>query len=176
MGLVRVERGQLVLVAAAVIAVGLAPILFAYLQLGYHPDVDDPEPEVTGEKGVAFLDRSVHEGAAGTAGEYAWRSDDERAAAVRDEIREDIRTLRRTRIHEGVAYDVSFNQTVAEEWVVENCRHGAGKRFGECEVDEGIVLQERADEAVLLAVGFDIEATGPDAETELTVVIAFGGE
>jgi hypothetical protein len=83
--------------------------------------------------------------------------------------------LRRTRIDEGVAYEASFNQTVAEGWVAENCRRGTGERFGACEADGGIVMQERAGEAVLLAVGFDVEVIGPDGETELTVVIEFGG-
>jgi hypothetical protein len=175
MGLVRVERGQLVLVAAAVIAIGLAPILFAYLQLGYHPDVDDRDPEITGEKAVAFLDRSVHEAAAETAGDYAWRDRDERVRAVRADIGAGIGTLRRTRIDEGVAYNASFNRTVAEEWATENCQRGAGKRFGTCESSSGVVVQDRADEAVLLAAGFDIEAVGPGGKTELTVVIEIGG-
>jgi hypothetical protein len=175
MGLVRVERGQLVLVAAAVIAIGLAPILFAYLQLGYHPDVDDPEPEITGEKAVAFLDRSVHEAAAETAGDYAWRDRDERVRVVRADIRDETNTLRRTRIDEGIAYNASFNRTVTGEWTDENCQRGAGKRFGACKSNGGVVVQNRADEAVLLAVGFDIEAVSPGGKTELTVVIEIGG-
>lgn len=175
MGLVRIERGQLVLVAAAVIAIGLAPILFAYLQLGYHPDVDDREPEITGEKALTFLDRSVHEATTETAGDYEWRDRSERARTVRERIGEDIETLRRTRIDEGVAYDVSFNQTVAGAWADENCLRNSGKQFGECEADGGVVMQERAGEAALLAVGFDIEAVGQNGESRSTVVIEFGG-
>ena len=34
------DRAQLVLAVAAVIAAALAPALLAYLQLGYHADVD----------------------------------------------------------------------------------------------------------------------------------------
>lgn len=50
-----------------------------------------------------------------------------------------------------------------------------GKRLGPCEHLEVIVLQERAGEAVLLAVAFDADVIGPDGETELTVVIELGG-
>lgn len=175
MGLVRVERGQLVLVAAAVIAIGLTPVLFAYLQLGYHPDVDDGEPEITGEEAVAFLDRSVHESAAGTAGEYAWRDRDELVTAVQNGLGEDIATLERTRIDEGVAYSVGYNDTAADEWTDRNCERGAGRRFGSCETNDGITVQERAGEAVLLAVGFDVDVVGPNGETTVTVIIDVGG-
>ena len=69
MGLVRLNRGQLVLVAAAVVAVGLVPVLLAYLQLGYHPDTA-PEPDVSGETADAIQDardalRSYREGVPG---------------------------------------------------------------------------------------------------------------
>lgn len=37
---------------------------------------------------------------------------------------------------------------------------GDGCRFDGCDVDEGIVLQERASEAVLLAVVVDMAAVG----------------
>ena len=174
MGLARVNRGQLVLVAAAVIAIALAPILFAYLQLGYHPDVDD-EPDVVGEKATEFLDRSVHDAEAETAGEYEWSEREAMADAVRASLSDDVETLETSRLERGVVYDVSFNTTVAEMWRAEHCESGDGNAFGECLVDDGVVLQERADEAVLLAVGFDIEVVGSDSEAELTVVVEVGG-
>lgn len=175
MGLVRVDRGQLVLVAAAVIAIALTPILLAYLQLGYHPDVADGSPDVSGSEAVAFLDRSVHSATASTAGDYQWDERDRMAEAVRAAIDSDVETLESSRLDAGVAYDVSYNSTAASEWTTEHCDTGPGKQFGECEIDGGIVLQERADEAVLLAVGFDVRVIGPDGETDLTVVVEVGG-
>lgn len=56
-----------------------------------------------------------------------------------------------------------------------NCESGWGKRFGPCETVDGVVLQQRADEAVLLAVAFDVSVVGPNGETELTVVVDMGG-
>lgn len=177
MGLVRLtgDRGQLVLVAAAVIAIGLAPVLFAYLQLGYHPDTER-QPEVTGEKAIAYLDRSVHDAAAATAGEYRWPAREAKAEAVRNEIGGDIDTLETAALDEGVAREVRYNDSAAREWAATNCESGPGKRFGACESNEGVVMQERADEAVLVAVGFDIEAVGPDGNAEMTVVIEVGGD
>ena len=36
-------------------------------------------------------------------------------------------------------------------------------------------MQDRADEAVLLGVAFDVRVVGPDGESESTVVIGVGG-
>lgn len=174
MALVRVERGQLVLVAAAVIAIGLAPVLFAYLQLGYHPDVEN-QPEITGEDAVEFLDRSVHDAAAGTAGDHGWADRKTMAEAVRAEIEGDIETLETSRLEDGVSYRVTFADEIAIEWADENCEAGDGKRFGDCVADGGVVLQERTGEAVLLAVAFQVTVIGPDGNSELTVVADFGG-
>ncbi|PSQ34830.1 hypothetical protein BRD05_06355 [Halobacteriales archaeon QS_9_70_65] len=175
MGLVRLNRGQLVLVAAAVVAVGLVPVLLAYLQLGYHPDTA-PEPDVSGETAVAYLDRSVHDAAAETAGDYEWRQREAMVDAVRGEIDDDVDSLERSRLDSGVAYVVEYNGTAAERWLDDDCVDGDGRRFGDCVVDDGVAVQERADETVLLAVGFDVRVVGPDGETELTVVIVVGGQ
>jgi hypothetical protein len=174
MGLARVEDGQLVLVAAAVVAIGLAPILLAYLQLGYHPDVTT-EPDVSGEEAVAYLDRSVHNAAAETAGEYRWSDREAMADAVRAELAGDLDALETARVDEGVAYLVEYNGTAADEWIDGHCHRGAGKRFGGCTVDDGVAMQERAGDAVVLAVGFDVRVVGSDGETALTVVIVVGG-
>lgn len=175
MGLVRVDRGQLVLVVAAVVAIALTPILLAYLQLGYHPDVADGSPDVSGGEAAAFLDRSVHNATASTAGDYEWNDRDRMAESVREAIDSDVETLESARLEAGTVYEVSYNATAASGWATEHCESGPGEQFGDCEIDGGIVLQERADEAVLLAVGFDVRVVGPDSETELTVVVEVGG-
>jgi len=69
------ERAQLVLLAAVVVAVALAPVVLAYLQLGAHPDagVDD---ENYGTDARRFLERATH--AAGTEATGADWTDRER--------------------------------------------------------------------------------------------------
>lgn len=37
-------------------------------------------------------------------------------------------------------------------WYEDNCDRGDGKWFGDCAVDDGVVIQERAGEAILAAV------------------------
>jgi hypothetical protein len=174
-GLVRVSRGQLVLVAATVVALALVPVLLAYLQLGYHPGAVGAERDVTGEAAVELLDRSVHGAAAATAGEYRWAERSSMAAAVREDLEETVATLERSRIEEGFAYQVAYNGTAAAAWSETGCEAGEGRRFGACHTDGGIALQERAGEAVLLAVAFDVGVVGPDGESELTVVVTVGG-
>lgn len=106
-----------------------------------------------------------------------WQLRDRRsmADAVRDDIHGDVETLERSRLESGVVYDVTYNASAASAWTAGNCASGDGKRFGPCESDDGVVLQERAGEAVLLGVAFDVGVVGPDGETELTVVVAVGG-
>jgi len=173
MDLVRVERGQLVLVAAAVIAIALIGILFAYLQLGYHPDVDRSS-EPTGEEAVSFLDRSVHSAAAETAGEYGWNERAALVAAVRSEIDDDIATLETARIKEGVGYRIQYARETATEWDGDVCRSEPGKRFGDCKPENGIIVQERAGEAVLVAVAFDVNVIGAETRTDLKIVVTVG--
>jgi hypothetical protein len=71
---------------------------------------------------------------------------------------------------------VCSDDSATSGWAATNCESGPGKRFGACESVDGVVMQERADEAVLVAVGFDIEAVGPDGNAEVTVVIEVGGD
>lgn len=160
--------------AAAVIAIALTPVLLAYLQLGYHPDVQNDSPALVGDEAVAFLDRSVHNATAATAGDYGWDERDRMADAVRAAIESDVGTLESSRLESGIVYEVSYNGTAAAQWTAEHCASALGKRFDDCETDGGVALQERAAEAVLLAVGFDVRVVGPDGETDLTVVVEVG--
>ena len=172
MALVRVTRGQFVLVAAAVIAIAFVPMLFAYLQLGYHPDITRSD-EPTGEEAVAFLDRSVHGAATETAGEYGWGERAHLIDAVRSEVDADIEALETTRIEEGIGYRVRYNGSAIADRDT-SCVSGPGRRFGECVSEDGVVVQERAGEAVLVAVAFDVRIVAPDRTVELTVVIEVG--
>ena len=61
-GAERPERAQLVLAAAALIALALVPVAVAYLQLGSHPDVAaSTDYDGHGANAERFLERAVHE-------------------------------------------------------------------------------------------------------------------
>jgi hypothetical protein len=173
----RPDRGQLVLAAAAVIALTLAPIAFAYLQLGYHPDVAaSTDYDGHGENARRFLERATHEAGANATGAYAW-SDHERAVdAVRRDLAPRLETLNASQVEEGVAYGAAIDGDAASAWVAENdCPDGPGREFGDCRAVRGVVVQERAGETVVVAAAFDVDVTTPNGRRDLTLVVRVVG-
>lgn len=161
MGVVRVtDRGQLVLVAAAIAALALVPVVAAYLQFGYAPAVADVDAD-HGAHVSRTLDRLADDAAEDATG-TDWG---EREAAV-DQMWEvldpRLRTLERARLGQGVAVNVTENATLADE---AGCPSGDGRSFGACETLGGVVVQERADETVVVGVAFDVRITTPDGTT-----------
>lgn len=175
-GFGRDDRGQLVLVAAAMLALALIPLGFAYLQLGYHADVQaagaDGSP---GSETLRLLERAVHE-ASGEAVGQPWAGREGAAARVNSSLDEDVDAIEAAQVERGVAAEVRQNASEATEWADANCPEGSGRSFGDCEARGGLVLQERATETHLLAVAFDVQIVSERGETDLTVVIrAVGG-
>ncbi len=166
------ERAQLVLAAAALVAVALAPVVVAYLQLGYHADVSASEefdaPDRNAER---LLSRAVHDAAGETTGAFAWDERTAAAAAVRDELEPRVAALRSSRVESGTVYQVGYNQSAAASWSDANCPVGPNRQFGACEAKQGVVVQERAGETHVLAVAFDVRVTTDDAEMALTLVV-----
>lgn len=171
------DRGQLVLLAAGLIAVALVPMLMAYLQLGYAGDVRASEDYAApAENAERVLERAVHDAGEGLPANYSWGQRDAAADEVRDRLESRLETLRSARVEEGIAYQVRYNATAASAYADEECPGGPDRQFGPCEADGGVVLQHRAGETHLLAVAFDITTITPDGETEMTVVVrAVGG-
>lgn len=165
-------RGQLVLAAAAVIALAIAPVVLAYLQLGYHDDVvasseyDDPAANAK-----LFLERAVHEESEGIPGEFRWSNRRAGISLVRERLARRLAVLAGSRVAEGTAYEVAYNETAAKRWVVANCPGGRGRVFGPCEAHRGVVVQERAGETHVLAVAFDTTVTTERGRTGLTLVV-----
>lgn len=169
----RTERAQLVLVAAVVIAVALAPVVLAYLQLGAHPDVGVEDGNY-GADAKRFLERATHEAGAEATG--ADRANRERTVErVRSELEPRLETLNASRVEEGVAYAVRYNRSAADWSARERCPRGDGRRFGPCRAVDGVVVQERAGETTVLAVAYDVRVTSARSERELTLVVRVVG-
>ncbi len=168
------ERGQLVLVAAGAIAIALVPLVLAYLQLGYHADVEAggeyDDPAGNAER---LLSRAVH-GAANASGDWSRR--DRVVGEVRDRLDADIATLEGSRVDRGTAYAVAYNQSAAAAWAGDHCPSGPNRQFGPCEARRGVVVQRRAGETTVLAVALDVTITTENGRSDLTYVIrAIGG-
>ena len=169
------DRGQLVLVAAGVVAIALVALVVAYLQLGYHADVRAGGPDSDpGRNAERVLSRAVHEVALEAGGPWSDRATVVQATRARLAPR--IDTLEDARIERGTTYLVEYNDTAAQAFAAGRCPSGPNRRFGPCRERDGVVVQERAGETHVLAVAFDVTITTGDGTRRLTLVIrAVGG-
>ena len=165
-------RGQLVLVAAVLVAVALAPVVLAALQLGYHDDVraagavDDPTADT-----VRVLDRAVSRESESVPRRYSWTARSAAVTALRDDLGPVRSRLRTAEMERGTVTEIAYNATAAQAWQSTNCPSGPGREFGPCLTDRGVVVQERVDRTHVLAVGFDVTTTTERGETGVTVVL-----
>ncbi len=171
----RDERGQTVLVAAAMLALALIPLGFAYLQLGYHEDVAaSTEPETPGSETIRLLERAVYDAGAEATG-HPWQGRNGAVAQVNASLAPRETDIEASQVRRGVAVRIERNASAATDWATENCPVGAGRVFGDCEAIGGMVVQERAGQTHLLAVAYDLRVVDDRGETALTVVIQAGG-
>ncbi len=165
------RRGQVVLLAALALAVVLVPLVFAYLQLGFHADIDRQSltaPETDAERS---LDRAVHNATSGLASEYDWDERDDAIETLQDRLQSPIRELEQSRLPDGVSSAISYNESHAVSDVDDVCKDGPDRQFGPCESSDGVVVQERDGRTHVLAVAFDITVTTPDGSSHLTTSI-----
>ncbi|WP_418280431.1 DUF7261 family protein [Halorubrum sp. DTA98] len=170
------DRGQLVLVAAAAIALALFPLVLAYLQLGYAGDVAaEPTGPAPGSEIDLAIEQSVQSAASDVAhGGHA--SPEAAATTFRRSIRDDVDRVETARVEEGRAATIEYAPDVANEWVVEgDWRTGVTADFDEPTVHGGVVIQERAGEPTVVAVAFDVQLVEPDRTVRRSVVIVVPG-
>jgi hypothetical protein len=178
------DRGQIVLVAAAVVAVALLAMTFAYAQLGY-----DADRNGTGTVEVASLvemDRSLTAAFRATVrdveGEYRWAERERAVDRVRASLAGDAERLERANAEESRSLAVAFDDAAAAEWAREACPGGAdhdsedaGRAFGPCRAIDGVVVQERAGEATVVAAAIRIRIVSPAESTTATAVLRVRG-
>lgn len=163
------RRGQFVLLAAGVIAIGLLPVVFASLQLGYAGDVaaggEDDDALADARRHLAL---AVHRAGYGVPANATWAERRGAAARVRDRLAEPIGTLERSDLAGGTVVRVSGNASAARAWAGSACPGGPDRQFGPCEAIGPVVVQERAGRTHVLAVVFDVQVTGRDRTTLAT--------
>lgn len=165
------ERGQLVLAAAAVLVVALAPVVLAYLQLGYHADVAaSTEYDAPVANAERLLERAVHEVGTNATGR-PWSERDQTVRTVRNRLDQPLSMLATARIESGTAYETSYNQSAAANRAADRCPDGPNRDFGDCVAEDGVVVQERVGETHVLAVALDVTVTTERGEREVTLVV-----
>jgi len=152
----------MVLLAAVAIAVALVPLLLAYLQLGYHPDVGGPRVDHAGDV-ERTLSRSLVAATADVPQEYDWARRRAAVTEVRDRLSETVTALNRSGLARATAIQVAYNQTLAADWIVDHCPDGPDRRFGPCEAVDGVAVQERGGETHVLGAAFDVRILRGDA-------------
>lgn len=160
----------MVLVAALALALALVALGLAYIQLGYHDDIEvsghDPAAQLE-----ATLEEALHDAAAGIPATYDWDERSGAAESVRTALHPTRETLETSRLEDGHLYAIAVNETHADAWEENNCPDGPAGGFGDCAVVDGVVLQERNGASTVLAVAFDIDVTTPDGETSVTTTV-----
>lgn len=166
------SRGQVVVLAAVVVAVALVAMATAYHGLGYHGDVrattaiGTSDPVVTAEQ---HLQRSVDEAAVGPV--RPWTERTETVNDTRGALAETRSRLQRVAAANQAVFVVRENNDVATAWADTNCPGGELRAFGPCVADDGIVVQNRANETVLVGVALDVVHRSATSETTATVWI-----
>lgn len=165
-------RGQVVVLAAVVVAVALVAMTTAYHGLSYRGDVrataaigtDDPV-----QRAEQQLQRDVDAVAVGPV--RSWSERTERVNETRDALASASATLQRGGGGRHVVYTVRENSAVAEGWAETDCPGGDRRAFGPCVADGGIVVQERVNETVLVGVAVDLVVRTAHSDTRATVRI-----
>lgn len=169
------DRGQIVLVAAAVVAVAFLSMTLAYAQLGY--DADRAGAGRVAVASVSEIDRSLT-GSLRAAAREARRTDDARrwqdrrtvARRVAASLAADSDRLERAHAGESRSVVIELDDAAATQWARERCPDGPGRAFGPCRAIDGVVVQERADETAVVAAAFRIRVVSPAESTRATVV------
>ncbi len=156
------KRGQLVLLTAALIAVGLLVITAAYLQTGYTggqqatvtPATDNQEIQQALE--LALLEAEP------TTGTQRNKLVTEFQASFEKQLRE----IQQSATERGTVVQLTRNQTAGRHAVTQLSGSGSPS-----ESIGGVIVQQRAGEAHVVGVAVDIEHTGPNTRVERTTVI-----
>jgi hypothetical protein len=165
------DRGQLVLIAAVVLAVALVPLVLAYLQLGYQKDVRAGSATGPGAETERTLDRGLQNATSDIAATYDWGNRSEAVATVRERLNSTLTAIEESKLAEGTAIVVTYNQTRTAAWVWYRCPGGPDRQFGPCRQNSGLVIQERNGQTHVLAAAFDVRVTMPERELQFTTVI-----
>jgi hypothetical protein len=166
------RRGQLVLVAAGVIAVGLLPVVLAYTQLGY-AGMAATEPTATPSTTDATraIERAAFDASAPAQGVRPWAARGAVADRVADRFDGRVASVETGGVERGVVHEIERNQSAAADWASTNCPGGPNRQFGPCEADAGVVVQERGGDVHVVAIAVDLRTVTEGATHAGTYVL-----
>lgn len=161
-------RGQIVLLAAVVVALALVPILGAYLQLGYDGDARafDRKASTVSEERILTTVRRELRGVLPTG--HDWGERNRTASRVRTHIEARLTSL--SGEVNGTVIEVELRNASAD-LVAETCPAGPNRRFGPCRGLGAVFVQERAGETHVYGLLVEIRVIGRHGIARTTHVI-----
>lgn len=173
----RTDRAQVVLVAAAIVAVAFLSMTLAYAQLGY--DGDRTGTGAVDVVSLADVDRSVESSfrvavreEARSDRDAAWRDRDTVVRRIRAAVETDLDRLEGSYAEGDRSLVVSVDPAAASAWSDANCPGGPGRSFGPCRSIDGVVVQERAGVTTPVAAVFEVRVVSPAESTTATVLVS----
>lgn len=163
------ERGQLVLVAGAVVVVALVAVLGAVLQLGYQPGAAQPPAGEPVERTVERVAGTALERVAAQVRDRPWAARAAVAQEVRDAVAGSLEAVRGAG-PDGVRV-VTVDTAAATTLATERCPGGPARRFGPCEAVDGVVVQRRDGRVHVVAVPLSVTVRTGSGRTAVTVVV-----
>lgn len=168
----RTDRGQLVLVAAIVVAIALLVVFSVYVQLAYVDDIRAATDARSPDGAVVdATERAVVAAAADRQDELPWDERETVATTVGDDLDARLDGVETARTDRVVVYRIERNRTASTEHAERSCPDGPGRAFGPCEAVDGVVLQERAGRTHVVAIAVDVRVVMPEGTTEVTHLI-----
>jgi hypothetical protein len=162
------RRAQLVVTAAAVVALALLPVLATSLQLGYAADVDARAGDPLSATERA-LDRAATDAAADVPGRFGWNRSDDAAALVRGRLSGTLAALNGSRV--ATAVELEYDDAAARRAARLRCPGGPNRSFGACEAIDGVVVQNRSGRTHVVAVAVRAVVSDPGARREATFLL-----
>jgi len=162
------NRAQFVLLAAALFAVALVPVVTAYYGMGYAGDVDRQGPTV----GDA-TERTVESTLGRAAGEPTanWSARNRSAERVREALASAFASLRESRLAGNVTLRMAPER--AARMASESCPGGPARRFGTCAAHGGVVLQNRTGRAAVVGAAVRVTWVGTERRGELVLAVPY---
>lgn len=166
------DRGQLLLVAAGVIAIALLPVVLAYTQLGYAGiATSEPTAATPEEDPLRALERAAFSASHESQGARPWAERSAIASRVADRFDARAASIETARIDRGRVHEVDRNQTRAAGYAAASCPGGPDRQFGPCEAADGVVVQERGGDVHVVAIAVDLRTVTEDGEYAGTYVL-----
>jgi len=160
-------RAQFVLLAAAVFAVALVPVVTAYYTLGYHGDVHESGPTVE-DATVGTLETALGR-ATRNASDTGWADRNRTAEDVRRAATTALPAIRNATLAGNLS--VGFDAPAARNATENHCPNGAAKRFGDCAAHRGIILQNRSGRTHVVGATVHLEWTGVERSGDVTLFV-----